>query len=58
MRKVQKIINNLPKIYNPYKINLLNRNLREKSPYYEEMFKKNKSWYAEKYEIVREKNIN
>ena len=56
MRKVHKVVNNLPKIYNKHKINLLNRNLKEKSPYYQEMFKENKSWYAEKYEIIRKKN--
>ena len=52
---MNKIVKQLPKITNQHKINLLNRNLKEKSPYYEQMLKENKSWYAEKYVIVRNK---
>ena len=56
MKHILKNVINLPRITSPHKINLLNRNLREKSPYYEKMFKKEKSWYTDKYVIQRNKN--
>ena len=55
MKYIFKNVINLPRITSPHKINLLNRNLREKSPYYEKMFKKEKSWYTDKYVIQRNK---